>query len=158
MRRYAVIVLAILCIPLLSTCNPFDPQWVGIWVDDETVPNVTITFDLGKDEGTVTVENSGSEAYAWLTIVTGSLDGDEDTLIATIRSIYQENNDNPTGTTLTGFMLLVYATTPPPDGLGLAGLENSVSYSIVGDTITLKGELITVITEGKSPELEAVKQ
>ena len=162
MKRFLLPLLVFLATLLLSTCDIFDPQWAGVWVDDTTVDNVVITFDLEKWEGTVTVENNNDipPPYAWLTIVKGDLDGDEDTLIATIRSIDQKNQDYPEGfdEPLVYPFLLAYVKTAPPGGLGLPGLENSVSYSIEGDTITITGQLILVLTNNESDTLTVVKQ
>ncbi len=158
MRRYRFVVLSITLGLLLGTCVQFDPQWMGTWVDDTTVPYVTITFDLGEDEGTLTVDNENPDAKTMKTIVKGSLKGDEDTLTATISSIYAETQLNPDGFTLTGALLEAYVTTEPPDGLGLPGLTNSVSYRIESEIMTLNGEFISVLTEGQSNTLTAAKQ
>jgi hypothetical protein len=140
----------------------FDPQWAGVWVDEKTVDKVVITFDLNKWEGIVTVQNNNDNPppYAWLTIVKGDLDGDEDTLIATIRSIDQENQDYPDGfdEPLVYPLLLAYVTADPPDGLGLPGLANEVIYTIEGNELTLTGQLILVLTEGESDTLKAIRQ
>jgi hypothetical protein len=159
MRRYRFVLLAIILSLLLSTCAQFDPQWMGTWVDDTTVRYVTITLDLGEDEGTLTVDNENLDAKTMKSIIKGTLEGDEDTLTATISSIYAETKLNQDGITLTGALLEAYVTTEPDDGgLGLPGLTNSVSYHIEGNTMTLKGELISVLTEGQSDTLTAVKQ
>ena len=158
MKKHGCLIFTILIlIALLISCETTNPQWIGIWVDDTSLPLATITLDFNRAAGTVTLDNSDPEAEAWLTIITGSLGGDENTLTATISSIYQESNSNPDGITLKGPLLEAYLLT-----LGLPGLSNSVSYSIVtqGDTITLilQGELISVLTEGASDTLQAVKQ
>jgi hypothetical protein len=162
MRRYLLPSLALLSCLLYTRCETFDPQWAGIWVDNKTVDNVVITLEFEKWKGTVTVENDNDSPppYAWLTVVRGGLDGDEDTLIATIRSIDQKNQDYPDGfdEPLTGILLMVYVTTDPPDGLGLPGLDNAVSYTIEGNTLKLTGQLILVLTENVSDTLTAVKQ
>lgn len=162
MRRYLLPSLAILTSLLCSTCNLFDPPWAGVWVDDTTVDKVVITFDLEKWKGTVTVEdnNDNPAPYAWLTIVKGDLDGDEDTMIATIRSIYQKNQDYPDGfdEPLVYPWLLAIITADPPEGFGLPGLENAVSYTIEGDTLTLTGQLILVLTKNESNSLMAIRR
>jgi len=158
MGRYRFVLLAIILSLLLSTCAQFDPQWIGTWVDDKTVEYVTITLDLGEDEGTLTVDNAAPDAKTTKSIIKGSLKGDEDTLTATISSIYAETNENLNGFTMTGALLEAYVTTEPPDGLGLPGLTNSVSYRIEGNTMTLTGQLIIVLTEGQSDTLTAIKQ
>jgi len=161
-RRYLLPGLAVIASLLLSTCEKFEPPWAGVWVDEKTVNKVEITFDLEKWEGTVTVVNNNDNPppYAWLTIVKGDLDGDEDTMIATIRSIDQKNQDYPDGfdEPLVYPFLLAYVTADPPDGLGLPGLENAVSYTIEGDELTLTGQLILVLTENEADTLVAAKK
>jgi hypothetical protein len=161
MRRYLLPSLAFLASLLFSTCDTFDPQWAGVWVDKTTVDNVVITLDLEKWKGTVTVEdnNINPPPYAWLRIVKGDLDGDEDTLIATIRSIDQKDQNHPDGfdEPLVYPFLLAFVKADPPDGLGLPGLENAVSYTIEGDTLTLTGQLILVLT-GEKDTLVAIRR
>jgi len=146
--------LAIIFSLLLSTCETFEPLWVGIWVDNEmTVSMVTITLDFSEDYGTITVENADPIAQTKKTIVKGSLTGDEYTLTATVTYIYAEYNvpqttfesDDPK-------LIEAYLIT-----LGLDGLKNSASYRIENNKITLKGKMISVLTGGPD-ELTAVKQ
>ena len=101
MRRIRFLFLIILAVLLLSACEEFDPQWAGVWVDDSTVTDVVIELDLRKWSGTLTVENSKPTAIAKLTIVEASLDGDENTMIAEITSIYRKTG--PIYTTRSGY-------------------------------------------------------
>ncbi len=89
MRRFRLQFLIVPIILLISACEQFDPQWMGTWVDDTTVPDTVITLDFDKWEGTVTVVNNDPSATIRLTDVEGSLNGDEDTILATITSLYQ---------------------------------------------------------------------
>jgi hypothetical protein len=165
MRRKGLLFLIIPAILLLSTCAEFDPQWAGIWVDNTTVPNVVITLDFSKWEGTLTVDNSDPpENGVQLTVVQGDLDGDENTLLAEITSIYQKYNDSEeTEVTITHpVTIYVFVITPPDpvDCPGCLGIEwpCSASYKIQGDTITLTGDLIVALTDGVSDTLTATKQ
>ena len=162
MRRFRLPLLIIPVILLLSTCEQFDPQWMGTWV--ATVDDDVITFDFDKWKGTVTVINNDpvpQPGDTLLTIVEGSLDGDENTLIATITYIYQEYQGvaDPL-VTANPFEIIYVVTTPPSDDcLYCLGLKwpCSVSYVIEGDTITLTGELISALTKGPDT-LTATKQ
>jgi len=152
MRRYRPGILAILIVCLLTTCNMFDPQWMGVWVDATTVDQVTVTLDLGKDEGTVTVVNTDPDAETSLTIVEGSLEGDEDTITATITYLYAKRNDSPEPfETDNPAFIEAYMRT-----LGVAR-TNSCSYTIEGNTFTIWGPLISVLTENVSDTLTAIK-
>ncbi|MBA7572797.1 hypothetical protein ES708_14583 [subsurface metagenome] len=152
MQRYRLQLLAIIVLFVFSACDTFDPQWIGIWVDDSTVENVKVILDLGKDEGTVRVENSDPTAEISLTIVDGSLEGDEDTITATITYLYAEENDPPAVfETKNRAMIEAYLRT-----LGV-GRTNSCSYTIEGDTLTITGQLILVLTTNESDTLTAVK-
>ena len=94
MKWFQIRYLAILMVCVLSACNVFDPQWIGVWVDD-SYEYSTVTLDLGKDEGTVKVENTAPEAKYALMIVKGQRDGDEDTMTATITYLYAVPNNPP---------------------------------------------------------------
>jgi len=160
MRRISLLFLVILAILVLSTCEEFDPQWAGKWV--ATVDTAVITLDLGKWEGTLTVENSDPPPEgATLTIVEGELDGDENTIIAEITSIYREFQDYPDETIDNPFFIILYITCPPdPNEFpGCLGLDYpcSASYTIEGDTITLTGDLILALTNKATNTLIATK-
>ena len=153
MRRLRTELLAIIVVCLLSACDMFDPPWIGIWVDDSTVPNVKVTLDLGKDEGTVTVDNSDPAADTSLTVVEGSLDGDEDTITATVTYLYAVQNDPPLIFEMENRAIIeAYLRTR-----GVAR-TNSCGYTIEGDIFTIWGQLISVLTENESDYLKAVKQ
>jgi hypothetical protein len=154
MRRPRLVLLASLVVCILSACNMFDPQWMGVWVDDSTVLDVKVTLDLGKDEGTVTVVNSDPSADTALTIVEGSLDGDEDTITATITYLYAESNDDPPKVLETESSAIIEAYMRT---LGVAR-TNSCSYAIEGNIFTIRGPLIRVLTVNVSDTLTAVKQ
>jgi len=160
MKKLALPILGFMVILLLSTCDTFEPQWMGTWQDDETVEGVVITLNFSKWEGTVRVQNNDSNDTVKLTVVDGSLDGDENTLIATIKSIYQEYWDPQLDPQLlTEIALYVFVITPPdpndcPTCLGLEW-PCSVSYHIEGETITLTGPLVSVLTDGVSDTLVA---
>ena len=158
MRRKGLLFLIIPAILLLSTCEQFDPQWAGVWVDEDSVDDTVITLEFRKWEGTLTVQNNDSNDEVKMTVVEGKLDGDEDTMLATIESIYQEYWDplrDPQ--LLTDVAAYVYITFTPPDGLGL-DWPCSVYYEIGGNTLTLKGALITALTMGESDTLMAIRQ
>jgi len=162
MRRIFLLFLIISAVLLLSTCEEFDPQWMGTWV--ATVDDVEITLDLEKWEGTVTVVNNDTAPLsgdALLTIIKGSLDGDETTMTATITYIYQEYKDvvDPLVTEDPFEIIYVVTTLPSIDCEYCLGLKwpCSVSYVIEGDTITLTGELISALTKGPNT-LTATKQ
>ena len=166
MRRFRLPLLIIPVILLLSTCEQFDPHWMGTWVDDSPVPFVVITLVLDEWEGTVTVENSDPDHEpkdAKRTVVKGSLDGDENTLIATITSIYEEYWDGTDRLVTDPIVIYLYVTMPPttpPDPPGGLGLQwpCSASYVIEGDTITLIGQLILALTKNELDMLTATKQ
>jgi hypothetical protein len=163
MRLIRFLFLIILAVLLLSTCEEFDPQWAGVWVDDTTVPKVVITLDFNKWSGSLTVENNNPTADAKLTIVEGSLDGDENTLIARITSIYQEYWDGRDPVLMTDQnIIILYVTLPPDPGScpGCLGIKwpCSAVYNIVGDTITLTGDIILALTENVSNTLTATRQ
>jgi hypothetical protein len=163
MKKLALPFFIILVILLLSTCETFDPQWMGVWVDENTVDNVTIRLELAKWEGVVTVKNNDPNGTVKLTIVEGSLDGDEDTMLASITSLYQEYWDESDPVLLTDPILIyVYVTTAPDDVKcpGCFGLDwpCSVSYTIEGNKLTLVGPLISVLTDGASDTLEAIRK
>jgi hypothetical protein len=147
---------------LLSTCEEFDPQWNGVWVDDTSVPNVVITLDFSKWSGILTVENSDAAAVVEFTRAEGSLDGDEKTIIATITSIYQKYKDGSEVHITDPLMIYLYITTMPHpiDCPGCLGLEYpcSATYKIEGDTITLTGTLILAVTGNVADTLVATKQ
>lgn len=156
MRRYRPGILAILIVCLLTTCNVFDPQWMGVWVDDSDQYS-TVTLDLGKDEGTVTVENTAPEAKYALMIVKGPLDGDEDTMTATITYLYAVPN-NPPGDPIEEenrtMIEIILATLK-------IGRTNSCSYTIQENKLIkliISGQLINVLTENRTDTLTAVKQ
>jgi len=136
---------------------------MGTWV--ATVDDDVITFDFDKWKGTVTVINNDPDPQpgdTLLTIVKGSLDGDENTLIATITYIYQEYQGvaDPLVTANPLEIIYVVTTTPSidcPYCLGLK-LPCSVSYVIEGNAITLTGELVFALTEKVSNTLTATKQ
>ena len=158
MRRFRLPLLIIPVILLLSTCEQFDPQWMGTWVDDTTVPDTVITLDFDKWEGTVTVENNDPAATIRLTVVEGSLNGDKDTILATITSLYQKYGDGSEILLTDPNLIFGYVVTPPdPDCPTCLGLEwpCSVSYHIEGETITLTGPLVSVLTDGVSDTLVA---
>jgi len=164
MRRFRLPLLIIPVILLFITCEQFDPQWMGTWV--ATVNDVVITLKLEKWEGTVTVVNNAPDHEpedAKLTIVEGSLDGDENTLIATITSIYEEYWDGTDRLVTDPIFIYLYVTMPPttpPDPPGGLGLQwpCSASYVIEGDTITLIGQLISALTKNELDTLTATKQ
>jgi hypothetical protein len=167
MRRIGFLLLIIPAILLLGTCEQFDPQWAGVWVDDSTIDNVVITLDFSKWSGTLTVENIDNidpNVEVKRTIVQGSLDGDEDTLIAQITNICREFWDedrDPDCITDPDFIFL-YIVHPPdpdvcPDCLGL-DWPCSANYKIEGNTITLWGDLILALTGKVSNTLIATKQ
>ena len=140
---------------VLGACNMFDPQWIGIWVDDSD-ENVTVELNFSKDEGTVTVDNTSLEAKFALMIVKGPLDGDEDTMTATITYLYALQNDPPNPP------IVIEGDNPTMIEIILSGLHigrtNSCSYTIVGDTMTIVGHLVEVLTEGKSDTLTAIRK
>ena len=153
MKRFQVIFLAILIVCVLSACDTFDPQWIGVWVDDSD-EHITVTLDLGKDEGTVKVENTDPVARFSLTIVSGPLDGDEDTMTATVTYLYAVPN-NPPGEIIeeeNPTMIEVVLAT-----LGI-GRTNSCSYTIEGNKLIISGHLITVLTENRTNTLTAIKR
>jgi hypothetical protein len=161
MRRIGFLFLIILAILLLSTCEQFDPQWDGFWVDDSTVPNAVITLDFSKWSGRVTVDN-GPDADVPLTIVDGYLDGDENTLVAEITRIYQKYKDGSELLATDPIEIYAIVITPPDDVhcpfcLGL-DWPCSVTYEIEGDTIILTGDLIFALTGKVSNQLTATKQ
>jgi hypothetical protein len=155
--RYLLFAVCVFFIVLIG-CDTMDPLWIGIWVDGTTVSYSTITLEFNRSDGTVTVENTDPDAEAWLTIVTGSLGGDESTLTTTISQIYQESETNPDGITLEEAVLEAYVVTE----LGLPGLTNTVSYVVKTEgkktIMELEGPLIDVLTENASNTLRAVKQ
>ena len=160
MKRIFLPFLIIPAILFLSSCEQFDPQWAGVWVDEDTLDDVVITLDFKKWEGTLTVQNSDANDEVKLTVVEGELDGDEDTMLATIKSIYQEYWDplhDPQ--LLTDIAAYVYITLKPPDGLGL-DWPCSVYYEIEGNTLVLKGALIAALTYayGDTDTLTAIRQ
>jgi hypothetical protein len=153
MKQFQVIFLAVLMVCVLSACDVFDPQWMGVWVDDSDQYS-TVTLDLGKDEGTVTVENTDLMARFSLTIVKGPLDGDEDTMTATITYLYAVPN-NPPGAVIeedTPTMIEIVLAT-----LGI-GRTNSCSYRIEENILIISGQLINVLTENRTDTLTAVKR
>jgi len=132
---------------------------MGTWVDGTTVPDTVITLDFDKWEGTVTVRNDNPAATIRLTVVEGSLNGDEDTIVATITRLYQKYGDeSEILLTDPGTIFGVVVTPPDPDCPFCLGLEwpCSASYEIKGDTITVTGELIFALTKGYDT-LRAVK-
>lgn len=158
MNGFRVKFLAILIVGVLGACNMFDPQWIGIWVDDSD-ENVTVELNFSKDEGTVTVDNTAPEARFALMIVKGPLDGDEDTMTATITYLYALQNDPPNPP------IVIEEDNPTKIEWILAtlgiGRTNSCSYSIDGDTMTVTGHLVEVLTSGKadtSDTLVAIRQ
>jgi hypothetical protein len=161
MRRIGFLFLIILAILLLSTCEQFDPQWDGVWVDDKTIDYVVITLDFSKWSGSLTVDNSDPTAEVKQTIVEGYLDGDENTLIAKITSIYQKYQDDTEVLITDPITIYVFVITPPDpvDCPGCLGIEwpCSAAYKIEGDTITLTGDLIFALTNNVSNTLTATK-
>ena len=161
MRRIVLLFLIIPAILLLSTCEEFDPQWAGVWVDDTTVPNVVVTLDLKKWEGILTVENSDPEANYPLMIVEGDLSGDEDRMIAEITSVYRKDKDGFEDHYVDPIVIYIFVITPDSvDCPGCLGLDwpLSASYKIEGDTITLTGDLIYALTTELSNTLTATRQ
>jgi hypothetical protein len=162
MRRIGLLFLIIPAILLLSTCEQFDPQWAGVWVDNTTVSNAVITLDFSKWSGSLTVDNSDPNAEVKLTIVDGYLDGDENTLIAEITRIYQKYKDGSELLTTDPLEIYAIVITPPdnvhcPFCLGL-DWPCSVTYKIEGNTIILTGDLIFALTGQVSNQLTATKQ
>ena len=164
MRRIILLALIIPAVLLLSTCEEFDPQWNGVWVDDTTVSDVVITLDFAKWSGTLRVENNDPTPEpdeAVLTIVEGSLDGDEDTLTATITYLYQEYGNGSFFEEDVIPLIKLFVITAPdencPKCLGIAW-PCSAAYKIEGDTITLTGDIILALTEDASNKLTATKQ
>ena len=155
MKRIVFLILIIPAILMLSTCEEFDPQWAGKWV--ATVDTAVITLDLGKWEGTLTVENSDPPPEgATLTIVEGELDGDENTLIAEITSIQRDTNDPITNP----YTIILFVTRPDSEECrGCLGLSYplSASYTIEGDTFKLWGDLILALTNNVTDTLIATK-
>jgi hypothetical protein len=161
MRRIGFLFLIIPAILLLSTCEQFDPQWDGVWVDDKTIDYVVITLDFSKWSGSLTVDNSDPTAEVKQTIVEGYLDGDENTLIAKITSIYQKYQDDTEVLITDPITIYVFVITPPDpvDCPGCLGIKwpCSAAYKIEGDTITLTGDLIFALTNNVSNTLTATK-
>ena len=159
MRRIVFLFLIISAVLLLSTCEEFDPQWAGRW--EATIDTTDITLDLGKWEGTLTVDNSDPAADVKLTIVEGKLDGDENTIIAEITSLYRKFQDDTEKLVTEPFGIVMFIVCPPiPDDLpGCLGLNYplSASYIIEGDTFKLWGDLILALTNNVTNTLVATK-
>jgi len=160
MRRIGLLFLIIPVVLLLSTCEEFDPQWDGLWV--ATIGQAVITLDLDKWEGTLTVDNSDPAAEVKLTIAEGKLDGDENTLIAEITSMYQKYQDDTEKHITEPILIVLFVTCPsnPDDLPGCLGLNYplSASYTIDGDKFTLWGDLILALTNNETHTLTATKK
>ena len=158
MRRIVFLFLIIPAVLLLSTCEEFDPQWAGKW--EATVGTAVITLDLGKWEGTLTVDDPPADVK--LTIVEGKLEGDDNTIVAEITSIYRKFQDDTEVTEDNPFSIALFVTCPPnPDDLpGCLGLNYplSASYTIAGNEFTLSGDLILALTNNVTDTLIATKQ
>jgi hypothetical protein len=135
-------------------------------MDDKTIDNVVITLDFSKWSGTLTVENIENldpDVGVKRTIVQGSLDGDEDTIIAQITSICWEywDEDKDEDCTTDQKMIIAYIVAPPGEnnsgGLGL-DWPCSAKYKIEGDTIILTGDLILALTKNVWNSLTATRQ
>ena len=159
MRRIGLLFLIILGILLLSSCEEFDPQWAGVWV--ATIDQAVVTFNFSKWEGTLTVDDSDPAAEVKQTIVEGKLDGDENTLIAEITSIYRKFQDDTDELITNSIGILLFVTCPsnPYDLPGCLGLNYplSASYTIEGDTFTLWGDLILALTDKETNTLIATE-
>ena len=149
---------------LLYSCEEFDPQWNGLWKDDTTITDVVITLDFAKWSGTLKVENNNPTPEpdeAVLTVVEGSLDGDEDTLTASITYLYQEYGDGSSLEETRPLAIYVFVTTVRDDScpkcLGI-DWPCSVAYNIEGNRITLTGDIILALTDYVSNTLTATRQ
>ena len=144
MKKKLLYVLSGLIIISAASCFLFTPDYVGTWVDSTTVPGTTITLEFERDEFVVTVDFPEPHPD---TVARGTLERNRDTLTATLISL-DHRGQVYTGAALETVLINL---------LKLPGTENSVTYSISGDTLTITGELILILTEKESDTLTAVK-
>lgn len=131
MKKLALFLLCMIGL-LLAGCE-LTPDYVGIWVDATTLAlaGTVVTFDLEADAATITIDNVGDDV-----VVVGTLEKSGSTLTATITQI-------TVGTTVysgTALDLFLAAMIPPLTRV------NTFTYSVVGDTLTITGDLILALT------------
>jgi hypothetical protein len=117
------------------------PDYVGTWEDSTTLVGVgtTVTFDLSADAGTIFIDKPVGDDVE----VTGILEKNGSTLTATITQI-TSGVTVYTGALLDAFLA---ALTPPLTTV------NDVTYSVVGDLLTVTGDLIDALTGGVTDTL-----
>ena len=119
---------------LVISCHVPTPDYVGSWVDSSTVPGTTITVVLKADNFTITIDTENPKPPApYRRVVTGSLKSDGSTLIATIKGVKNDGValDDPS---LQALFALI------------GGDTHNATYSIEGDTMTLSGFLLMLLT------------
>ena len=119
---------------LVISCYVPTPDYVGSWVDSTTVTGTTITIVLKTDTFTITIDTENPKPPApYRRVVTGSLKSDGSTLIATIKGVKNDGValDDPS---LQALFALI------------GGDTHTATYSIEGDTMTLSGFLLVLLT------------
>jgi hypothetical protein len=129
MKKFALLLFCLLVLSMIG-CETEPPDYVGVWVDSDTLAAdfTKVTFDLKSDEGTITIE---PPSPAPATVITGTLEKSGSTLTATITAISVGGAPQDVDIYL---------------GLLLLTRENTFTYSVSGNTLTITGALIAALT------------
>jgi hypothetical protein len=144
MKKISLLLACLLAL-LWVACDVNPPDYIGVWVDSTTLAAglTTVTFDLSADEGTITIDKPVGDDVE----VNGTLEKTNSTLTATITQV-TVGAVVYTGPALDAFL---FALTPSLTTV------NTFTYSVVGDTLTITGDLIDALTGGLTDTLTATK-
>jgi hypothetical protein len=138
MKKYLMkpkqIYICIWIFGLISSCDLSTPDYVGTWVDKSTVSGTTITVELEADEFTLTIDTENpTPPTPHRRVVTGTLTVKGNTMAATITGIIEDGKKLDDALLQAIFALI-------------GGDTHNATYSIVGDTMILSGQLLIQLT------------
>ena len=141
MKKFALLLLCLLAL-LFVSCEEEPAAYVGVWEDSTTLSAAftVVTFDLGADEGTITIDYQPPNPKADSDVViTGTLSSSGSTLTATITAISVGGLPLTPDAAIDAFLA---GLTPPQ------GRVNDFTWSVSGNTLTISGDLISALTSG----------